>query len=515
MAILVVNLGLRDLKASQSMCLMINGKNTDIPKTEGNTSLPSGTMQLLGDFLKSEQATVEQRKKFYLSIILPYVDYVENEIHEEIKLLVLFGTQQTDAVYAVNDTYPVAEAIAKYKVDFGLPTHIRVQTEQINLNPTNLDSLLPFYEKRLAEKAASWTTRSDLTSKHIIFGLTGGTQQMNEAMLLGAAQLTGNISFLHKPENGPVRKLEFMQRIRFRALSDKALGASEHSSFQMVQELFTEDTLYPTEAYLVRDLAAYAVERMNGNLTESKKILQSLQGRQNQIHDSRVRSKVSNSLDNWLTDLYQLQHDITETRRLFETLFQVGVFARQKSYIAMAVLLGSFREQALRRFVVQRGVVFTKDGKYIDNKWVREQLNLQEYLQTYSFVQEGQQKKLEVRVDREVNQLILTAIGRYLTGDGNADLATLQALDPLIKLRNDIVHRVQGISRDAVQERLQAGFRDMPQHLFPSNTPEVEDLFPVLMDIAGRLSGNEGNGNAISNPYDEVHACIQDLLQDT
>ena len=515
MAILVVNVGLRDVKAAQSMRILVNNEEMVIPKTEGNESLPRGTMQALGNFLKSDQATAQQRKMFYLPILSSYVDYIQNERHEELNKLVLFGTQQSDAKHAKDDTFPVAEAIKKYKMDFGLPSHTVVQTERIELNPAILDSLFPFYEQRLAEKAAGWfsSSTSKTDNEHVIFGLTGGTPQMNMGMLLGAAQLTGNISFLHKPENGFVQKLEFMSQIRFRALSDKALAASERSAYQMVQELFSEDPFFPDEVSLVRDLAAYAVERMNGNLDKATNLLRSLQSRQGKIHNRRVRSQLIDTVDHWLAELYDLQHDANECKRLFEVLFQAELFARQKLYIPMVVLLGSFREQALRLFVVQKGVQFTKDGKFFDGKWYDSQSGLQEYLNTYSFLLDGKPKKQAVDIRREVNQFSLMAIARYLVHDDNSDLATLQVLDPLIKLRNDIVHKIEGVSQEAVNARLQMGCQDISNHLFSSNEPELEELFPILTEMVGRLSTDEIPVSSSPNPYDEVHKLIQNLLQ--
>lgn len=499
MATLVVNLGLSDVQLSRPVTLP--GMSESLSAGE----LPPELISTIGEILQGGEVSKEQRTAFELPIISSYLKYLQERENTSIEKLIIFATRQSDPIHKKKDTYPLAEAIRKYAHDFGLPGHLRVLVRQVDKNPSNFDALLPMYQEELKTRFQS--TKPDV-SERLYIGLTGGTPQMNQALLVASVDIDAPTKALHKPENGPVRCLRALETLRFRSLIHVASVVKDRYEYLVIAELFADPSVPPMMA-VVHHLARYALERMNANVTGALKHLEELLNCPLHYLPNPLQASLIDAVDRWRADVFNLRENKKDPRWLFELVYQAKAYFRQGSYFPMVVRLASYREQALRRIVEQLGVPFVRDGRYIDEAWYKEQVELQAYLQEY---EHNGQKGVQV-TGREVNQFMLTAIARFLTRDQDEAVTTLAAMEPLVNLRNQSVHNVEGISEEMVVSKLEQGFKLAANTSLLSLTPDLEQLFQILLDIASRLSKESGSLSvAPPNPYDEVNHYLSQLL---
>jgi hypothetical protein len=386
----------------------------------------------------------------------------------------------SDRRFWESDTGPTAAIIARLLADglFGLPAMpaeqitiwIIVDDDGIGADPSNYDLVLSFLERRLAVLAAEHATGPAFLE------VTGGTPAMTTGLLIAGTEAFGaraELLSIHprreRPSTVGVGRRLLAAPLRATICSSAAVFAYD-AALQTLQEqrAAIADRLSPGALSVAEALLAYGFCRYNFDFPGARAALAALPTDETP----------------WPEDLNALAHQVADPDRcdlLAEVLH--GVAARYASglYADFLTQLVRFEENLLRLLCLQRGARFlTRDGRVDDDDG---SLISRTWLRTQRFTLKND---LDDGRDRASNRALLRELAELLATDRGEQIGELlEAVDrlrPLVYLRNDLTHSLDGARRTDLAERF-SGRRGAPPERAAQIIPHLAGLY---VSAAGR-----------------------------
>lgn len=441
----------------------------------------------------------ELRPHFRLPIIGKALNYLADH-GIALEALVLVASDQPDTPGApgfhASDTRPTAELIARLIADgyAGLPPlaaeRISVWTisddRGVGRDPSDYDQVLAFLERRLAELAQHYARGPAFLE------VAGGTPAMTTGLLIAGTEAFGaraEVLSVHPQRPRPSalgtgrRLLAAPLRAVVRSNAWTYAYDAALRTFREQREAIT-DRLAPEAGATIEALLRYAAARYNFDFPGARAALEGLPAG-----------------GPWRDELAALQRQVTDPDRL-DLLAEVihGAEARYASglYADFLTQVVRFEENLLRLLCLRRGVRFARredgaaddDGSLISRAWLRAQP-----FRLANDYDDGRDLPTSRARMREL-------LGQMATGAEMNDLLNaIDRLRPLVYLRNDITHSLNGLRKADLAARF-AQRRQAPEG-------EADQIVPHLAGLYARVAGR----SLPPSPYQAINALLDRLLQ--
>jgi hypothetical protein len=463
----------------------------------GPGSIPADRMAEVGALLGSVGPAQAQElvTTLDLPILRRYVEYAQDE-HLRFEDVVLFGSSQDDTAQAAKDTYPIACALQRWATALGLEA-ARIVAVPVKANPSDLGQMLAFYETELERVARRLAGRAEQVDVYV--GLTGGTPQMNTALLLQGLEAFGppcRLQALYVPLGQGARRVTALYRLRRKMNYHSLRALAQTGEYSALIESLGE-TEEGLQASLVQ-LARYGRSRLNSDWVEARRMLERAAE-----HLYRPETLPRHAqLERWLGDLQGLREP-TASVWLREQAWQAEAVLRQGNLWAFLVRVASFRENALEVLARRLGAELTDNGRYLSPEWLRAMPALGAFA-----------AQRDVDLKRELNHLILETVTEFLAHQAGGlpcqQLAALKALGLLVRLRNDAAHKGRPVTVADCEQRFAQGVENHPgsRSYFHQGVPGLDALVGGITRLATELSDNMER----SNPFFELNETLVELL---
>lgn len=419
--------------------LIANVGSRDV-QVEGHPSLPKDSRPL-GELIWDKWDELKSSVKF--PILGKAVRWLV-EKHQLLDRIVLFASNQSNALYSQTDTFPFAMVIQQYFAEeFGDWVNAATSIIEVKENPADYDLMMRFYAAELAKLPPDGVCYVEVT---------GGTPAMSFMLLWQGVEVL-------KERARPLYILQGKEEplhlnIAKNLLSHAILG-DLRESLAVYQ--------YPAACALL-DRHADFLQQFTPAFAAARMAFEHAKHRAN-FDFARARSAINLSK---LPDLpeeevaflrglgaeFDSAHD---DQLLREEIFAAEIDFRNEAYRDALSNVASFTEGFLRRLALRRGVKLTADQKKIDPVWIDGELKLKRWLLD---------EKIEW--DRPVTRLLYTKILEFKGQTDPKLKETLQWVEELNRLqdiRNQATHQHGGVARQDVEHGFKGGIEALLRRL--------------------------------------------------
>jgi hypothetical protein len=472
-----------------SVLFMANVGNSDL-EVEGvaREELPREA-RLLAERINAARETYWPRVR--LPILTKALDYVLAQ-KETIETVILFVSDQDRRFVGeeewAKDTCELgklvrAKLMEQYAEQGWRSKQVRLHT--VAGNPADYGTTLAYYEAELPRILSFY----DPPPARVYLSLTGGTPAMNAMLLVvGNEVLSARAVNLYDSRE---RKQPFPLGVG-RRLARRTLRVALRTNLQTYQYAAALALVEEKGSILVDSrttgtalaaLLTYARDRLAFNFGDAAQDL-------NQVF-SLATGLLKDRLLYWQNQILSM----SESDRLRELYFSAEIKRLNHAYAGWLERVFRFQEGALRQAAVEHGVLFRDANReYVDMDWVAACPGLAKYLAQVP--NPGGGRGLNPR--RSTSRPLLRALLAYLAErEGDDSLVSFlmlsDRLEGLAKMRNNWVHRSQGVRRADVEE---------------SFGGSLEEAAGTLAQMLELLTGT----GVEDNPYDAINDLCLDLI---
>jgi hypothetical protein len=457
----------------------------------------------------------ELRPALHLPIIGKALDYLAARDALPAMVLLIASDQVPEAGqrFFESDTRTTAAIIARVLADgYGalppfpaahIASWIISDADEQGCDPSDYDAVLAFLERRLPELAVAWPQGS------VFLEVTGGTPAMTTGLLIAGTEVFGaraEVLSVH-PRRATPAAIKTGQRLLAAPLRATLRTSAAVFAYDAALATFTAnraaicDRLPAGRDQQIEALLRYAHRRYNFDFAGAREEVRS--------QKSGVRSEDDISLvfdedgiGATAAVFFQLAADVAAPTRK-DLLAEVyhGAAARYETglYADFLTQLVRFEENLLRLLCLERGATFVSrntgddddDGSLISRTWLR----------TLPF---ALSRDRDDGRDLASSRALLFELLGLLAQEHGENLRTLLAdierLRPLVYLRNELTHSLDGVRRVDLAQRF-SGRRSAAEH-------EAEGILPHLAALYRQIAGVAPP----PSPYTTINTLLERLL---
>ncbi len=471
-AVLICNVGHHDLKLTRD--LELDGQQVT-------------SERLREDSRRTGELLLANWDSAAPALSIPIIDKFLARIRDtqQVRRVHLFVTNQQDSKYSKSDTVTTGKIIERLLAD----RRLLVKLHEFRENPADWDLVLRFYLRRLPGLALSG-------ARHYL-GLTGGTQQMNTALLIAGMEAFAERHVLSATSDQPLPALSQVDRlIQRRWVIRTIISHLDHGDYWAAYGLLKDNPEAAGDAdrhALCLALLDYGHLRLCFRFDAAARVLAPVVAL---APDGATKATVM-ELEHEAIRLYSAETSDMQGLRLQEIARSARLYHRRGQWLELPALTHAFREMALSLLVERAGVQVQNPGSgwpRLDLSSVRQQAGLTEALNATQY--DGQPLKWQDKLTVPVARAVLAWAAQAQENTLKTWLDELDGLEETVRVRNRTVfgHASEGVNEETLSGKFPGGG-------------------DALVQTLGRLAGELTQSNEQPpDPFDRVHDLVSRLL---